>query len=278
MKASGSGARRARTAQAREEFEEYVRSEKERLAAFRRAVAARGGPAEGDLDTTRASLRPLGAWFLTPPPPGPEDADRPAWARDRPDDHPMARAAWMVDGLASYFAATLRRAHPSLAWRLDEDPRSQDEGRPVLSGFGQTELWPVRPVNVKLTQARAAPTPDPDWLVRLFDTWSGFVPATAAVPDAEVDLHDVSVDPIEGDPDWNAEIWIPESAESILGEREFEGLEGRFAALDGVERIGWEDRERFLVRLRPGTDLGDLREKVSAALRAARERAQSGSR
>jgi hypothetical protein len=53
------------------------------------------------------------------------------------------------------------------------------------------------------------------------------------------------------------------------GKRECEGLQRRFAAIDGVERLAWEDREHFLLRVRPGTDLDRLRDEVIAALRAA---------
>lgn len=263
------------SAEARAAFEAYVSSEPQRLAAFREAVAARGGPPVAALDLSRASLGPLGAWFLAPSPPGPEDATRPDWAAEYPDDDPSLGEAWLVDGLATYFGASLQRAHRGLEWRLDGDRRSQDQGRPVIVGFGQTHLWPIRPVNVKLHAAREAPTPDPDWLIRLFDTWSGFVPAgqRAAPEDAGDDpgesIDDVEVRPIQGDRDWDVEIWIPESAEATLGAAAFEGLEARLSAIDGIERLAWEDRERFLARLRPGTDLNTLREAVAAAMRSA---------
>lgn len=264
------------SAEARAAFEAHVSSEPERLAAFRKAVAGRGGPPEPALDLSRASLGPLGTWFLAPPPPGPEDAMRPDWAAEYPDDDPSLGEAWLVDGLATYFGASLQRTHRGLEWKLDDHPRSQDQGRPVIVGFGQTHLWPVRPVNVKLHAAREAPTPDPDWLIRLFDIWSGFVPSDQRVApgsegedDPDESIDDVEVRPIHGDREWDVEIWIPESAEATLGAAAFERLKARFSAIDGIERLGWEDRERFLARLRPGTDLSTVREAVAAAMRSA---------
>jgi hypothetical protein len=223
-------------AQARADFDAYVSAEPERLAGFRRAIALAGGPQEGDLDLSRESLGPLGAWFVA-----------------RPDD-PVLR-----EGLASYLAATLRARHPMLAWRLDETRTSTDYGRPVLAGFGQGQLFPIRPVSGKLAQARTANPADRDWLIKLFDIWSAFVPAqrSPTVTDGDSELDE-------------AEIWISEATESIIGEPAFGQLEARLNGLNGVERIAWEDREHFLVRLRRGWDLGRLRDDVRAALHAAK--------
>jgi hypothetical protein len=53
--------RQAKKAEARERFDAYMSSEPQRLAAFARAVEARGGPRASELDLTRESLGPLGA-------------------------------------------------------------------------------------------------------------------------------------------------------------------------------------------------------------------------
>lgn len=244
--------------EARAAFDAYVASEPERLDAFRRAVAAGGGPSEDQLDLSRESLGPLGAWALVVRFAATEDEG-------------------LREGLATYFAGALRARHPQLEWRLDEDRRSTNHGRPVVIGFGQAELYPRLPVGGRLKLLRASPQPDPDWLVKLFDTWSGFVPAHATRAGSdETELRDVDVGSITGDPDWNAEIWITEAVESMLGSAAFTRLESSFAGLDGIERIAWEDREHFLIRVRRGADLGQIRDSVRAVLAAAREAAGAG--
>jgi hypothetical protein len=65
-------------------------------------------------------------------------------------------------------------------------------------------------------------------------------------------------------------LWISEAAETVLGREAYDRLYDRFAAIHGVERLEWEDRERFLVRLRRGTDVADVREAARRALREAR--------
>lgn len=260
---------------ARASFEAYVATEADRLAAFRRAIAVRGGPSEAQLDFSRESLGPLGAWFLEPTPPGPEDRETPDWAVGEPDD-PALPSPWMLEGLTAYLVGALRRAHPAVSWRLEEDRRSMHAGLPVLVGVRSVEFWPITPVAIRMYRARQAASPDPDWLLAEYGRWSELA-AKAAVTgpidaDAELerDLDEVDVDPISGDPVWNAEISISEAAETVLGEREYTGLYDRFAAIPGIERIEWEDRERFLVRLGPGRRLDDIRDAVRAALREAR--------
>jgi hypothetical protein len=251
---------------ARLAFETYVAAEGVRLDAFRRAVAARGGPSESDLDLSRDSLQALGTWFLKPFVPGPEDQFEPQ--------------VWLLDGLGSYFAAALRRRHPALAWRLHDDRNDDDYLRPVLVGFRGVRLWPFTPVagRQKITMKEA--NPNPDWLMTMFDYYSSVAPPETSAPGREAhvvddlsELMDIEVTPISGDPDWNADLWITEAAEPILGEREFESLEARFATIPGVERVGWEDREHFVLKLRNGTDLSAIRDAVKRTLREAYEAA-----
>lgn len=258
--------------ESRRAFESYVDSENDRLNEFRQAVARRGGPSSAELDLSRESLATLGRWLLTPPPPGEEDRRPAHWVVVVPDGHPRRPTIWMIDGIATYLAAALRRMHPGLRWRLNEDRRDPEYLHPQLGSFGGAWLWAFQPVNALLDRARASNPPDPDWLVRIFDQWSAHGPAEGASDlggDEDVrDLLDVEVGPISGDPDWNAEIWITEAAEPILGQELFEQLEGKLAAISGIERLGWEDREHFLLKVSRGTDLASIQDSVRDILRA----------
>ena len=260
---------------ARAAFEAYVSSEAARVDEFRRIVASRGGPPEAILDRSRESLGPLGAWLLEPVPPGPEDDQKPIWAFDRDDDDPYLKASWLPDGLGTYVFAMLRERHPSLTWVLETDRRSIYEGMPLLAGLGPVEQMAYAAAQGGLSIARDRSPRDPDWLMQLFDRWSALAaetagaqsPGTVVDPD---DLEDVTVEDIEDDPDWNAELWISEAAETVLGREAYDGLYDRFAAIPGVERLEWEDREKFLLRLRAGTSAAAVREAARRALREAR--------
>jgi hypothetical protein len=268
-------------AAARAAFEEYISSEAKRVDDFRRTVASRGGPSEAALDLSRESLGPLGAWLLEPVPPGPEDDQKPVWAWDRADDDPYLKGSWVPDGLGTYVFAMLRRRYASLTWKLEDDRRSIYEGLPLLVGLFAIEALPYAVMLGSLDKARKATPPDPDWLVTLYDSWSTMA-ATRAGTDAsgaeadladaelEADLDDVTVDAFDGHPDWNAELWIPEVAETVLGREAFDGLYDRFAAIPGVERLASEDRERFLLRLRRGTDPDEVQQAARLAIRDAR--------
>jgi hypothetical protein len=148
---------------------------------------------------------------------------------------------------------------------------------------GPVETLPYASISISLDRAREASPHDPEWLATLFDSWSTLAAQTASsVPrgtDADLDreLEDVMVEAIDGDRDWNAELWISEAAETVLGREAYDGLYDRFAAIPGVERLEWEDRERFLVRLRRGTDVHAVREAARAALRDARRSAPRSS-
>lgn len=264
------------SAEARAAFERYISSESERIDEFRRIVASRGGPSEAVLDLTRASLGPLGAWLLAPVPRGPEDATKPIWAFDRADDDPYLVGSWLPDGLGTYLMVMVRRRHPQVAWKLESDRRSIHEGKPVIAGVGPVEFLPYAAVLGTMRRARER-SRDPDWLVKVFDGWSdgaakaAGTDAPAAHADLERELDDVTVEAIEDDPSWNAALWISEAAETILGRAAFDGLYDRFAAIPGVERLEWEDRERFLLRLTRGTDTATVREAARLALREARK-------
>ena len=69
---------------------------------------------------------------------------------------------------------------------------------------------------------------------------------------------------------FNAQIWIPETAEWALGEERFESLADRFGRLEGVSDLIQEDREVYLFRAAAGTDLATLRDRVVDIVRAER--------
>ena len=243
---------------------------------FRRTVASRGGPTLATLDLSRDSLGPLGAWLLEPMPPGPEDDQKPIWAWNWADDDPYLKGSWVPDGLGAYVFAMLRGRHSGLTWKLETDRRSIYEGLPVLDGLFYAEKPAYTAMLGSLMTARKASPPDPEWLGTLFDGWSKLAATKAGTDagdsDADLgdDLDDVTVEAIEGDREWNAELWISEAAETALGRGAYDGLYDRFAAIPGVERLEWEDRERFLLRLRPDTDMTEVREAARRALLEAR--------
>ena len=257
-------------------FERYVATEAERLDEFRRIVESRGGPGVATLDLTRESLRPLGAWLLDPTPPGPEDANRPLWAFDRADDDPYLVGSWLPDGIGAYLVAMHRARHQHVTWKLEDDARSIHFQQPVVVGLHELESQPYTLGLAYLGRARNASPPDPDWLVKVFDMHAESAAKMAAVQrpptddDLDRDLEDIAVEAIEGDNDWNAELSMSDAAETVLGRSAFDGLYDRFSAIPGVERIEWEDRERFLLRLARGTDLAVVRDAARAAINAAR--------
>jgi hypothetical protein len=82
-------------------------------------------------------------------------------------------------------------------------------------------------------------------------------------------IDEIGVDGDDGNDEWNTEIWIPEYAEAVLGEELFVGLEARLAALPGIQRLAWEDRERFLAHIARGTNVDELRRGVVDVVRGA---------
>ncbi|MGH2455494.1 MAG: hypothetical protein ACRDHD_04475 [Candidatus Limnocylindria bacterium] len=74
---------------------------------------------------------------------------------------------------------------------------------------------------------------------------------------------------------WNAQIWIPERAEAVLGPDRFARLGDRIGRLKGVGDLAWEDREVMLVRISSDVEPEDLRRRVAAVLRRARQAAEA---
>ena len=267
--------RRMTRAEATAAHDAYVASEDERLARFRDQVVRRGGP---ELMATHEGMVQLGAWLLETVEVGARDAEPPVWA-GRASVGPGARLSsgslWLIDGAATHVAASLRSLEPTLHWELCTDRIDATYQRTVLEPIHLAPPVPVTGVFNQLTKDE----PDGEWLARAWDAWVQAVEVVRDNPQAldadPLPLDEVAVDPYDGDP-WNAQIWIPEGAEAVLGTELFERLGERIGRLKGIEELAWEDREVMLVRLAPGTDTEDVRRRVVSILRRARKAAAEG--
>ena len=268
----GNDWRRMTRAEATAAHEAYVASEDERLARFRDEVARRGG---SKLTATREGMAQLGAWLLDTVEVGPRDADPPAWtnvALIGPMRRMSSESLWLIDGAATQLAASLRSLEPTLHWELCTDRIDAYYQRTALEPIHLSPPVPATAIFSQLTKDE----PDEDWLAKAWDAWIEAVELVRENPqgfDADpLPLDEVAVDPYDGDP-WNAQIWIPEGAEAVLGTERFERLAAQIRRLKGVEDLAWEDREVLLIRAAPGLDPDDLRRRVVAVLRRARKEA-----
>jgi hypothetical protein len=245
-------------------FDWYVATEAERLEAFRELVERLGGPRRADLDLSRDSMRPLGAWMLGAVADGPRDGDIPLWAQPMPA-HQLALSGdgiRLMDGVATYFAAAVHLRHHALTWALNKTSFDVNYQTPNLGN-----LMPTRPMLVGLDRGRSAEPPDGDWLVRIFDPWD----QAAERADTRETQDEPAVDDVEvertDEPGFDVEIWIPESVEPLIGAEAFEALEARFAAIPGIRTLIWEDRELLYAKLERGTRVEELRDQIKAILR-----------
>lgn len=265
--------RRMTRAEAVRAFDAHVAGEGERLRRFRTELARRDGP---DLAATREGMARLGAWLLEAVEAGPRDGDLPGWARSAtigPMRRLSADSLWLIDGTASHVAASLKALEPSLRWELCTDRIDANYHRTILAPI---HLAPPVPATA-IFRELVAEEPDGDWLARTWDAWIATLELVRADPHAmdfdPLPLDEVSVDPYD-DGRWNGQVWIPEGAETVLGERRFTRLAGQIGRLKGVEDLAWEDREVMLVRLAPGVEPDDLRRRVVGVLRRARRAAE----
>jgi hypothetical protein len=176
----------------------------------------------------------------------PGDATSPEWLTDafRAEGWTGYGAA-LADGLV-HLVAELYRFRLGAVWVLETDPRHANHLRPVLSVRGATPPWRLVPL---LRQVRAGQA-TPDRIVHAVQT----VLAGAGSPGPEALTVTVAA---SGQPDFDHELFVDESAEWVLGEESFAALAGRFATLPGVEEVLQEDREVFLVRA-PGLSASAL--------------------
>ncbi len=247
---------------ARAHFERHVETEGERLEAFRDLVERLGGPTSGALDLSRDSLQPLGRWMLDAVVDGPRDGDLPLWAGPMRQLSFSGDSIRLMDGLATYFAAALHRRHPTWRWEMSTMKLDIDYQVPVLG-----VLSPVRVMLVGLERGRSADPPDGDWILERFDVWDQSVDAASTTDaDARLAVDDVEVVRTEM-PGFDVEIWIPEYVEALIGAEAFAALEPKLAALPGIRKLIWEDRELLYAKLDRGTSIAELRDRIKAILR-----------
>jgi hypothetical protein len=125
-----------------------------RLAAFRREVAATGGPAEEELDGLPESLVPLWEWFLRRegnrgdaerggPPPDWYEPDPPEVGGERLSPATLRD----LDGIATYLPEVFLHELPESEWIVGHAPpaaRYVAQGKPVLRLPHGEELDPVK--------------------------------------------------------------------------------------------------------------------------------------
>lgn len=243
-----------------------------RLPWFRDRVAAAGGP---PVDGTVASLDALAAFVaVRAHDPGPVTTE-PFWFQPpgrRPDWTP-AGAEW-VEGLAAAVAAVITTA-TGARWVFDTDARYVTGHQPVLQGIVNT---PQRLATLAVTEALSGRTPRPLSVLvpRMIDQYDPALRLAGAPglgaddgggPAAPVEAAapvTVEVTPMTGGP-WDVQVSLPEEVEDLLGREAYASLEERFAAVPGVRRVVFEDRD-VAVLATDGMDPQELKEALDALL------------
>jgi hypothetical protein len=251
-------------------------------------VTEHGGPTPR---LGRDSLAALGAWMIDALSEGEPSGPEPFWASQwrtwsGPEGRLDTSTMWLIDGLAAHLIRGYRTLWPDLEWELDTAKSSVHYQEPV---FGHHSI-PGQARNV-IRAARAEP-PDLDWLGAVWDrqvetaaTYRAKQEDAAAVGAASADEDDgplpygeISVEPLDEpmeDLGVDLGLWIPEGTEWAIGEAAFEDLDQRIAALPGVRKVVWEDREVMYAAQEPGRTPEQLREAIVALLRADVERQQA---
>lgn len=86
----------------------------------------------------------------------------------------------------------------------------------------------------------------------------------ADAPTAVAALVTVDVTPLTGGP-WDVQVSLPEEAEDLLGADAYASLEERFAAVPGVRRVVFEDRD-LLVLSTDGLEPEELRRALNGVV------------
>lgn len=229
---------------------DYVAQLVWRLPWFRERVAAAGGP---PADGTVASLDALAAFVAARVhDPSPVTAD-PFWFEppgQRPD-WTETGAEW-VEGLAAAVAEVITAA-TGARWVFDTDPRFVTGHQPVLQGIVNT---PHRLAALAVTDVLTGRTGRPlaALVPKMIDQYDPTLRLAAApglgeddavradAPTAASAPVTVEVTPLTGGP-WDVQVSLPEEVEALLGADAYASLEERFAAVPGVRRVVFEDRD-----------------------------------
>lgn len=213
------------------------------------------------MDASVESLRPLWEWLAGRLRTKRRWATRrndPSWvAEGHPADALDAESVALLDGLMSYLRDVFH-AETGFDWELEaSDPSSVTYLHFVLDGG---RFVPLNVVNAALRRWSELGEGDEQLMY-----WVGATVAnTKAAAHSESQPLDVAADPSEVD-GFHWHVWVDELAESVLGTEAYESLEGRMAAIPGVERVVHEDREVFLVEA-PSIDRDALVEAVRALI------------
>jgi alpha-beta hydrolase superfamily lysophospholipase len=254
-------------------FDAYLAEQPERIARLEAIVQRRRGPA---MDCDPEALDRLGAWLLEALEWSAPDERPPGWVQRRAGHEISAESAALVEGVAAHMAACLLSLVPEVEWRLCTDRIDHYYHLPLLEPL---HLLPETMSAGVLIGAQSDP-PRAELLGRRMVAWREQLAkprAKGPVADDALPLDEIAVDPVdpaEYDGRFNATIWIPEGAEAVLGEEQFEELSRRLARLKGVVDLVHEDREVFLVRVVDRQDLDALRQRVIGVVRRLRDAAE----
>lgn len=229
---------------------DYVEQLVWRLPWFRdRVAAAWGPPADGTVESLDAVAAFVAARVYDP---SPVTAD-PFWFEppgQRPD-WTEAGAEW-VEGLTAAVAEVITAA-TGARWVFDTDPRFVTGHQPVLQGIVNTpHLLASMAVADVLSGRTGRPLSalvpkmidqyDPTLRLARAPDLGGNDAVGADAPTVVAAPVTVEVTPLTGGP-WDVQVSLPEDVEDLLGADAYASLEERFAAVPGVRRVVFEDRE-----------------------------------
>lgn len=251
---------------------DYVEQLIWRLPWFRDRVAAAWGP---PADGTVESLDALAAFVAARAhDPSPVTAD-PFWFEppgQRPD-WTEAGAEW-VEGLAAAVAEVITAA-TGARWVFDTDPRFVTGHQPVLQGIVNT---PHRLASLAVADVLSGRTGRPlsALVPKMIDQYDPTLllarapglgendAVRADAPTAVAAPVTVEVTPLTGGP-WDVQVSLPEEVEDLLGADAYASLEERFAAVPGVRRVVFEDRD-LAVLSTDGLEPEELRRALDGVL------------
>lgn len=152
----------------------------------------------------------------------------------------------VTDGVAAYWAACLQAAQPDRHWTVGGcDARDTGYGfynHPVLQRDGHHVVPHVHIATV-VTRAvvrKRREDRDLDKLVWLYDL------ATGRGRTGQSEEEPPRFEIIRTGPA-SLELWLPETLEFELDQQAFDTLDQRIAAIPGIDRVRWQDREIMLL-------------------------------